>query len=169
MVTPTRFNGMVVLRSDYAAEGDFRGPKAVDLTFDATFDSGGTWQVACATFGGAGHVEVPDIATSGHGLRTLRASLADDARGRFDCATGSISLSATFDFEIGGQTSTLRLELGTAESRLTAAGGRFSGAALDCASPWLRLAGLGRFVGGYLDGAQCLVQLDGRFEPKPWA
>jgi len=161
MPTTMRFIGQVSL---YSTLDSFPGPKVQALEFQAIFDDGGAWNV---TVPGFGEIVVHDI-DAPTGKIKLVVTLTQDAAGSSSKATGDIALKARFNFKIAGVSSKLPLPFDTGTHTLPT-GAKVDGKPVDVAHGVIALAGKGTFSGGFLNGKECAVLLEGRFDPNPWA
>lgn len=154
------FRGRVTMYSDH---GEFPGPKAVDVKFDAVFE-GDTWTVTPAAFGA---VEVGEVSFAGITLATLVVTLEDTAQGTADPAPGQFTVDGNFVFSLSTLTSTLEASFDCVTAR-TWQGMPVRGRPYDANTGQLMLSALGTFDGGMLDGKRSAVLMEGVWKPKPW-
>ena len=156
MPTEHIFSGDVKLYTTYNI-GD--QPALGALPFIATFGPAGAWMIKRHHFGTGGRFEIPG--------EDVVISLRFDAAGQYDAAQGSalIDLSCLFDLPL--LDSKLKIKLDQQTYQL--GNHNVSGAPLDSANGWLRLAGSGKFSAGMLAGHDCLIEVAGTFSPSPWA
>lgn len=167
MTKTARFTGKVDL---YSTREGFAGPKTQPVEFLATFEDDGTWVVKRNDFE---TVMIDDIEGPNGMAVELTVTLAGDATGSSNRATGAGALDTEFAFELTvffvSATSSLALELDNAGAHVMVPGTTVQGAAIDPATGRLVLAGVGAFSGGLLGGDRCAVVLNGAFAPNPWA
>ena len=166
-ITTSLTDGLVHLYTDRPGLEQTTKP----LPLRARFAPSGHWQVDKNGFADDGLMLIPDIETGGALVPTvdLRVRLRERARGRHHKASGSIHIDAGFRFTVVLFSSTLDLRLDGGTYALPAGKAQVAGEPLDAPTGRVALAGLGTFTGGQLHGVNCLVRLEGRFDPNPWA
>lgn len=165
MSTPTKFEGLLTMTS---TSDDFARKDIPGFRFNAVFEPDGRWHIPAAGFR---HVQ-PDIETR-VGKVDLVVTLVSDAEGTWDAKSLAIEIAANFRFEIEllltERSSTLALEFDATSERTAPTLTPVTGTLPDRATGTLGLAAAGRFNGTLLDNEDCLVRLQGTFDPNPWA
>lgn len=166
-ITTSLIDGQVHLYTDSPGLEQTSKP----LSLRARFAPTGHWQVDKNGFADNGLMLIPDIETGDVLVPTvdLRVRLRERARGRHDKASGGIHIDAGFRFTVVLFSSTLDLRLDGGTHALPGTTTEVAGGLLDPLTGRIELAGLGTFVSGQLHGIHCLVRLEGRFDPNPWA
>jgi hypothetical protein len=137
------------------------------LEFDASFTEAGRWSVTPAQFR---RIELTEVGT--HKAK-LFITLQSTANGSFDVAAGKLDVRGSFSFKVkkvASWISVLEVTLDGGSYQLSAPPAVVAGKPIAAGSGAVALAGKGRFVGGRdeLDGRECLVLIEGTFDPLPW-
>ena len=144
----------------------FREKIIPDFTFDATFDTGGSWLLPKGSFH---HVE-KDIVTPG-GKVDLHVTLDNDGLGKWSPQDLGIHVVFEFDVNSGAIEKHSRLDVQFDTGERGGNGGlrKITGLKPVEATGKAGLVGSGKFKGSLLKNATCLVHLEGTFTPNPWA